>query len=49
MVAGQVRVCEDDCAEQERQRLLAEHAAALTDYLPKGVLKKTSDKSLVGL
>jgi hypothetical protein len=35
--------------EQERQRLLSEHAAALNDYLPKGVLKKPEDKRIVGL
>ena len=33
--------------EQERQRLLREHAARLKDYLPKGVLAVPEDLVLI--
>jgi hypothetical protein len=33
--------------EQERQRLLLEHAAQLREFLPKGVLKSRADVELV--
>lgn len=33
--------------EQERQRMLVEHAARLMDYLPKGVLAKPEDLELI--
>lgn len=33
--------------EAERQRLLREHAAALADYLPKGVVQTEADYKLL--
>ena len=33
--------------EQERQRLLVEHAARLKEFLPKGVLAKPEDLDLI--
>lgn len=35
-----------DVVEQERQRLLREHAAGLIGFLPKGVLKSREDLDL---
>ncbi|KAK3250443.1 hypothetical protein CYMTET_40173 [Cymbomonas tetramitiformis] len=36
-----------DIIEQERKRMLAEHAAKLIDYLPKGVLQKPEDLEML--
>ncbi len=39
--------CRAEIVEQERRRLLREHASVVADYLPKGTLKSEQDKELV--
>ena len=45
--ARKEEVYRDRIIEEARKRLLMQHAAALKDFLPKGVLQKMSDLSIV--